>query len=210
MATTSQLTLALLRERLGHTHLPEDPTAVVLPQGIARWPEDLIAHLTNALRPAGVLIPVIERDAGLTVLLTQRAAALKHHAGQVAFPGGGMEAGDRTILDTALRETHEEVGVRPEDVTVLGFLDTLPTVTGFAVTPVVGCIAPGATIDVDPLEVELVFEVPLEFLLDRNNVMSAEREYMGRRVPIIEYRYAEHRIWGATANMLLRLIEKLE
>jgi hypothetical protein len=100
--------------------------------------------------------------------------------------------------------------VRPEDVTVLGFLDTLPTVTGFAVTPVVGCIAPGATIDVDPLEVELVFEVPLEFLLDRNNVMSAEREYMGRRVPIIEYRYAEHRIWGATANMLLRLIEKLE
>lgn len=210
MAATSEPTLALLRERLGHTRLPEDPTAVVLPPGSERWPEELRVHLAFALRPAGVLIPVMERDAGLTVLLTRRAAALKHHAGQVAFPGGGMEKGDRTILDTALRETQEEVGIRREDVTVLGFLDAMPTVTGFAVTPVVGCISAGAQIDLDPIEVELAFEVPLGFLLDRNNAIPGEREFLGRRVPIIEYRYEEHRIWGATANMLFRLSEKLE
>lgn len=180
-----------------------------MPPGSEHWPEDFRQSLTASLRPAGVLIPVIERDAGLVVLLTQRSAALRLHASQVSFPGGGMETGDRSILDTALRETYEEVGIRPEEISVLGFLDAMPTVTGYAVTPVVGSVAPSATIVVDPTEVEFAFEVPLDFLLDKANALASERDFQGRKLPIIEYRYGEHRIWGATANILMKLREVL-
>jgi 8-oxo-dGTP pyrophosphatase MutT (NUDIX family) len=180
-----------------------------LPPGSELWPEDFRASLTASLRPAGVLIPVIERDAGLVVLLTQRSAAMRLHASQVAFPGGGMETGDRSILDTALRETYEEVGIAPEQISVLGFLDAMPTVTGYAVTPVVGSVSSSAAIVVDPTEVEFAFEVPLDFLLDEANVFASEREVQGRKLPIIEYRYREHRIWGATANILMKLREIL-
>jgi 8-oxo-dGTP pyrophosphatase MutT (NUDIX family) len=152
---------------------------------------------------------VIEREAGLVVLLTQRSAAMRLHASQVAFPGGAMEPGDRSILDTALRETYEEVGIAPEQISVLGFLDAMPTVTGYAVTPVVGSVSPSAAIIVDPTEVEFAFEVPLDFLLDKANVFATEREVQGRKLPIIEYRYREHRIWGATANILVKLQEIL-
>lgn len=198
-----------MRNRLGGTQLPENPTEVVLPPGSDNWPDEVRVNLTASLRPAGVLIPVIERDAGLVVLLTRRAAALRHHASQIAFPGGGMEAGDRNIAATALRETHEEVGIAPEQISVLGYLEAMPTITGYAVTPVVGNVAPSATIEVDHKEVEYVFEVPLDFLLDEANVRPGVREIGGRQLPIVEYRYREHRIWGATAHMLVKLREKL-
>jgi 8-oxo-dGTP pyrophosphatase MutT (NUDIX family) len=206
----SSPTLALLRERLGDSRLPDDPTHVVLPPGSEHWPDDFRARLSVPLRPAGVLIPVIERDGGLVVLLTRRSAELRVHASQIAFPGGRMEPGDRTIEETALREAHEEVGIAPEQVAVLGYLDAMPTVTGYAVTPVVGAVSPAAVIAVDPSEVELAFEVPLDFLLDKANARAAERDVGGRRLPIIEYRYREYRIWGATAHMLVKLREKLE
>jgi 8-oxo-dGTP pyrophosphatase MutT (NUDIX family) len=139
------------------------------------------------------------------VLLTQRSADLKHHAGQVSFPGGRMETGDRDIAHTALRETHEEVGIRPEEVTVIGYLDPMPTVTGYAVTPVVGLVAGQAEISIDRTEVEYAFEVPLTFFVDERNEMTAERDIGGRKVPIIEFRYDGQRIWGATAHMLVEL-----
>lgn len=202
-------TLALLESRLAPLCVPDDPVAVELPPGSEDWPAEIRERLTGTLRPAGVLIPVIERRDGLTVLLTRRSSALKHHASQIAFPGGGMEAADRSIVDTALRETHEEVGIAPSQVTVFGCLEAMPTVTGYAVTPVVGSVAPDAAFVLDRNEVELVFEVPLAFLLDPGNAQRAERDFRGQKVPIFEYRYGPHRIWGATAHMLMKLREKL-
>ena len=162
-------------------------------------------RLVRDLRPAGVLIPVIERAPGLRVLLTRRSSELKHHAGQVSFPGGGMEPGDADIVVTALRETHEEVGIRPQDVSVVGYLDPMPTVTGYAVTPVIGLVHGEAVVDIDRREVELAFEVPLAFLLDESNQRAAERDFFGRKVPIVEFNYRGERIWGATAHMLVEL-----
>ncbi len=210
MVSTDLLTAAALGERLARTRLPDDPTDVVLPPGSEAWPADMRESLTASLKPAGVLIPVIDEGApGLSVLLTKRSAELKHHAGQVAFPGGRMEEGDADITATALRETHEEVGIAPSAVDILGYLPPMPTVTGYAVTPIVGLIAAGQALTLDASEVELAFEVPLTFLLDRRNAIAAERDFNGRKVPIVEFRYDGHRIWGATAHMLVVLREKI-
>ncbi len=167
------------------------------------------AALTESLKPAGVLIPIIDREGALTVLLTKRSAALKHHASQISFPGGRMEDHDADIEATALRETHEEVGFAPDSVAVIGYLEPMPTVTGYAVTPVIGVVADPGSLKVDHTEVELAFEVPLAFLLDKRNARKGEREYMGRTIPIVEFKYDEHRIWGATAHMLLELGNKV-
>lgn len=209
MSHSDNVTVAHLRERLSGTRLPDDPCDVLLPHGSDKWPDDIAKMLTTSLKPAGVLIPVIERQSHLTVLLTRRSAELKHHASQISFPGGRMEQTDPDIEATALRETHEEVGVAPADVSVLGYLEPMPTVTGYAVTPVVGLLAPHAELTIDESEVELAFEVPLSFLLDKGNAHSTTRTYRGREIPTIEFRYSGHRIWGATANMLLRLAEKV-
>ncbi len=178
-------------------------------EGSAGWPSALREQLPQPRRPAGVLIPIMERGAGLSVLLTQRSAALKHHAGQVSFPGGGMEEIDSDVRATALRETHEEVGIEPQHVVVIGYLGAMSTTTGFAVTPVVGLVSDEAEIRVDPTEVELAFEVPLEFLLDRANQRSVERRVFGHSLAMIEFHYEGQRIWGATAQMLLTLRERL-
>jgi len=186
-----------------------DPTDVVMPPGSEKWPDDMRRALTESLKPAGVLIPIIDRDGALTVLLTKRSAELKHHASQISFPGGRMEDYDADIQATALRETHEEVGFAPHSVAVIGFLKPMPTVTGYAVTPVVGIVADPDSLKVDRTEVELAFEVPLPFLLDKRNARPGEREYRGRRIPIVEFQYEQHRIWGATAHMLLEFEKKL-
>ena len=209
MRSADQITTAVLQERLAATHLPQDPTDVVMPPGSDNWPEDMKLALTESLKPAGVLIPVIERETGLTVLLTQRSAELKHHAGQISFPGGRMEPHDDDIEATALRETHEEVGIPPEDVAVIGYLDPMPTVTGYAVTAVIGVLADPNALSVDRTEVEFAFEVPLAFLFDKRNARAAEREFRGHTVPIVEFRFEGHRIWGATAHMLLDLRDKV-
>lgn len=204
-----QITFATLRESLAGTRLPVDPTDVTMPPGSDAWPADMREALTKSLRPAGVLIPVIEREAGLTVLLTRRSAELKHHAGQISFPGGRMEEFDKDVQATALRETHEEVGIPPENVDVIGYLEPMPTVTGYAVTPVIGLVDIPESLNIDRNEVECVFEVPLEFLLDKRNATASERDFRGRKIAIVEFQFEEHRIWGATAYMLIGLREKL-
>lgn len=166
-------------------------------------------RLAAGLKPAGVLIPIMERAAELSVLLTQRSADLKHHAGQVSFPGGRMEEHDEDVRHTALRETHEEVGIEPGQVSVIGYLDSMPTITGYAVTPVVGLVRDSAQLAIDHTEVEYVFEVPLEFLLDVRNETPIEREFEGRRVTMMELHYEGERIWGATAMMLQSLRNSL-
>ena len=176
-----------------------------LPGGAPRWPRALRDRLERELRPAGVLVPIIDRGSSLSLLLTQRAAHLKHHAGQISFPGGRMEAGDADILRTALRETEEETGIAPALVEVVGYLEPSPTVSGYAVTPVVGIISGNFELRLDPTEVEEAFEVPLDFLLDPQSERQGVRLFEGFRVPVVEFRYRERRIWGATANILIRL-----
>lgn len=185
--------------------MPGDPLRVVLPAALEKWPEHLRGRLSVGLKPAGVLVPIIERADALSVLLTRRSSALRYHASQVSFPGGRMESADADIRATALRETWEEVGISPTDVEVAGYLDPTPTITGYAVTAVVGFVRPEAKLIIDPGEVERAFEVPLDYLLDAANQRASEREYNGVRVPIVEFRFASERIWGATANILLTL-----
>ena len=208
MADSNIITAAHLRECFAGTELPSDPLDVEMPAGSDRWPEDMRRHLTESIQPAGVLVPVVEREsAELTLLLTQRSADLKHHPGQISFPGGRMEAHDADIVQTALRETHEEVGIRQADIAVIGFLNPMPTITGFAVTPIVGLIDPEYELNIDETEVEFAFEVPLSFLLDPANRRLVEREFFGNKAQIMEFQYGEHRIWGATAFIILQFIK---
>ena len=203
------MTAEWLRERLAETRLPENPLNVTMPPGSRRWPAALRERLTTTLTPAGVLIPVIERAKNLSVLLTRRSAGLKHHAGQISFPGGRMEDHDTDVAMTALRETHEEVGIDPQHVSVIGYLGPMPTITGYAVTPVVGLVSNAADIMIDRREVEYAFEVPLDFLLDDTNDTRVEREFHGQPFPMVEFHYEQRRIWGATAHMVLMLRQYL-
>ena len=187
----------------------DDPCQVEL-DPTRPWPGSWVRHLAEGgLKAAGVLVPLIERRHGITVLMTRRAQDLPHHPGQVSFPGGRMEDNDRDIVATALRETQEEIGVNPARVTVAGVLDRLPTITGYAVTPIVGLLQPRERLTLDPGEVESAFEVPLDYLLDARNVIRTERLIEGVEVPLLESFYGGERIWGATAAMLKNLKEYL-
>jgi 8-oxo-dGTP pyrophosphatase MutT (NUDIX family) len=207
------LTADELRQRFAHTALPSDPTNVIEYPGSRHWPASLQQQLQSTLIPAGVLIPIFSRpdsEHGLSLLLTQRAADLKHHAGQVSFPGGRMEPDDPNVGVTALRETQEEVGIGVDRVSVIGYLEPMPTITGYAVTPVVGLIASGVEPVPDHKEVEFAFEVPLTFLLQPGNQRVVQRELHGKSFPMVEFHYAGHRIWGATAMMILEFIKVLK
>jgi 8-oxo-dGTP pyrophosphatase MutT (NUDIX family) len=196
------ITADALRARFAKTRLPEDPLEVAEPPGLERWPEKMRELLEAPLTPAGVLVPVVQRQVGLSVLLTQRAAHLRAHAAQASFPGGRMEAQDTDVAATALRETHEEIGVAPDRVEVIGCLGTLPTITGFAVTPIVGLLEDSIELTIDRTEVEYTFELPLDFLLDDSNDRLVDREWEGARFRLREFHYEGERVWGATAYML--------
>jgi len=158
-------------------------------------------------RPAAVLVPVIARDT-LTVLLTQRTDSLSTHAGQIAFPGGKLEAGE-TSVEAALREAEEEIALSRDFVTPLGFLDSYRTGTGFMVVPVVAIVRPGFTLSLDRSEVADTFEVPLSFLMDEANHQKHSREWLGRQRFFYAMPYEGHYIWGATAGMIKNLHERL-
>jgi 8-oxo-dGTP pyrophosphatase MutT (NUDIX family) len=162
-----------------------------------------------ALRPAAVLVPLIDHPDGMTVLLTQRTAHLSAHAGQIAFPGGRIEDQDADEVAAALRETEEEVGLPRERVAVIGRLDTYVTGTGFEITPIVGIVAPPYALTIDPYEVAEAFEVPLSYVLDRRNHRRVERESAGRVRVFFILPYEGRNIWGATAGMLVNLAEVL-
>ncbi len=170
--------------------------------GDARWKE------FGDPRVAAVLVPLVVREEGITVLLTQRADHLNDHAGQVSFPGGRHEPFDVDATATALREAQEEVGLDPERVEILGSLPDYLTATGFCVTPVVGLVHPPFTVEADTLEVAEVFEVPLSFLMDpaRHEVRVFRWEGGERRFFAMPYprgdAAGDYFIWGATAGML--------
>ncbi len=164
---------------------------------------------SSALRPAAVLVPLIDRPEGMSVLLTQRTAHLSAHAGQISFPGGRREDTDTDAIATALRETEEEVGLARDLISVVGRLDTYITGTGFEITPIVGVITPDYVLNIDPFEVAEVFEVPLSYVLDRRNHNRQERESAGRVRVFYVLPYQGRNIWGATAGMLVNLAEVL-
>ena len=171
---------------------------------------DFLPDGGNNLSPAAVLIGLTPRAAGFQVLLTRRTEGLRHHGGQISFPGGRIEAQDADPVAAALREAHEEVGLFPSLATPLGFLDPFVTITGFHVFPVVAQLSPDYVPSLDPGEVAEAFEVPLDFLLDAANERRTEVEYLGRMRPLVEFGYGNYRIWGATAAMLVNFRERLE
>lgn len=158
---------------------------------------------------AAVLVPLVERPAGLHVLLTQRASHLKHHPGQVSFPGGRIEPADAGPWEAALREAQEEIGLEPNYVTRAGYLQDQLVISGFRVTPAVGFVQPGFNLRLDETEVECAFEVPLEFLLDVRNHLPRDRSVAGHKVVTHEIPYEGRQIWGATASMLISFARML-
>jgi len=161
------------------------------------------------LTAAAVLVPLVRREAELTVMLTERTATLSDHAGQVAFPGGRIEPSDADAVHAALREAEEEVGLPGDHVSVIGRLDTYITGTGFEIAPVVGMVRVPYPLKVDPAEVADVFEVPLAFVLDPANHERHSREVRGRVRAFYVLPYPGRYIWGATAGMLVNLAEVL-
>jgi len=159
------------------------------------------------LRPASVLIPLIEHNDGWRVILTKRASHLKHHPGQVSFPGGKVEAGESGIT-AALREAEEEIGLPRAAVDMIGSLDVHETVTNFTVTPFVGLIEDFKPV-IDIGEVEEVFEVPLDFLMAGENMIVQGRNWQGHRRQYYTIPYGPYYIWGATARMIKVLADRV-
>jgi len=173
---------------------------------------DIIARRQAAgkVTKAAVLIPLLLREEGLSVLLTQRTNHLRDHAGQISFPGGRMDPEDHTPDETALRESEEEIGLHRDNVEIIGYLPQYLTVSGYSVTPVVGLVQPQAEYVLDEFEVADVFEVPLQFLIDPANhqVRLWQSEQGGRR--FYSMPYESRFIWGATAGMLRNLYHLLK
>jgi len=192
---------------LRHSSLADDPAGAALaglPGAIDRglFPKHMV--------PAAVLMPLILHERGMTLLLTRRAGHLRDHPGQVCFPGGRVEAGDASALHTALREVEEEIGLRPAQIEVAGYLAPQAVITGFAVTPVVGFVRPGLELILDRSEVTEAFEIPLAFFLDPAHLLPDRRLVEGGELTTCQYRYQGHRIWGVTAFMIRQLCEEID
>jgi 8-oxo-dGTP pyrophosphatase MutT (NUDIX family) len=160
------------------------------------------------IRPAAVLIPVVEH-AQPTVLLTQRAAHLNDHAGQISFPGGKIDATDASPLDAAVREAWEEIGLGREFIDPIGYLDLYGTGFGFRILPTLARVKPGFTLRINETEVDDAFEVPLSFLMDPANHQLHSREFRGIERSYYAMPFAERYIWGATAGILRVLYERI-
>jgi 8-oxo-dGTP pyrophosphatase MutT (NUDIX family) len=167
-------------------------------------------QLRDPLTPAAVLVPLVPRAIGFHVLLTKRTDHLHDHAGQISFPGGRVDAEDKNAIATALRETYEETGIHIRHIEIIGEMDQYITRTGFTVTPIIGLITPPFTTKPDPFEVADIFEVPLDFFMNRNNHQRHEKNILGTSRYFYAMPYKDHYIWGATAGMLVNLVDILE
>ena len=160
-------------------------------------------------KPAAVLIPVVMREPEPAVLLTERAAGLRQHSGQIAFPGGRVDPDDGSVLAAALREAREEIGLSDRFVRPLGYLDPYLSNSNYLVTPVVAEVAPAYTLALNPHEVAAAFEVPLAFLMDGANHQLHSRELRGRERRYYAMPYGERYIWGVTAGIIRNMYERL-
>lgn len=197
---------ALIEVRLSAARpAPDDPKGHFLAQVEGPISAEMLAAIERPRYRAAVLVALIERAGGFTVLFTERARHLKAHPGQISLPGGRLQRGDAGAVDAALREAREEVGLDPALVSVAGCLEPQVTGTGFHITPVVGFVSGAFEPIADPGEVASVFEAPLAFVLDRANVRRGRRERLGTVFRVEELEYRGHVIWGATAAMLRSL-----
>lgn len=197
---------ALVRERLWPTPPSADNPGQA---GETSAGQPVPRERLHDVHPAAVLVPLVGRGPEITMLLTQRSAHLRSHASQIAFPGGRVDAEDRTPLATALRETEEEVGLARRYIELLGYLDTLRTPSGFSIVPVVAWVEPGFDLVRNPTEVDDIFEVPLRFLMDAANHQRQMRQGPGGPRQVYAMPYGERHIWGVTANIIRNLYEKL-
>jgi len=198
--------------RLANTQPRHAPADWLVPGLTARDSEQYRSWFPAAPIPAAVLVPLVERADGLAVLLTQRATQLRKHAGQISFPGGRIEPEDADEQAAALREAHEEIGLEPRFVSVVGYLPDHILLSGFRVTPVVSFVRPGFELALDPTEVQDTFEVPLGFAFDPvNHRMRRRRFGFGdAEVELCDIPYGDRNIWGATAGMLLTLLRLVQ
>jgi 8-oxo-dGTP pyrophosphatase MutT (NUDIX family) len=187
---------------------PEDPAVGSWAASAAAWTDDADLLNKQDLVPAAVLVAIVTgTEPG--ILLTQRTAQLRRHSGQVSFPGGRIDPGDASPEAAALREAHEEIGLDPAQVEILGRLSDYVTGTGYRVTPVLALVAPGFATTLSAAEVDAVFELPLTTLLDPSAPERRETEFAGRMRHYWVWPHPEHFIWGATAAILVHLAGRL-
>lgn len=194
-----------LRQRL-------DPLGVIAPASArTRSDNDLNPSWDNhpEQRPAAVLAPIVKRASGWTMVFTERSTETPAHPGQISFPGGRVHASDASALETALRETEEEIGLSRSFIEPIGAWDRYDTITGYRVTPIVGLVEPGFSLTLDPREVASVFEAPLDFLMNPANHKQRSALWQGRTRYYYVIPYEGHNIWGATAGMIRALWERL-
>ena len=198
------------RARLSFTVPPGLVDPDIIPRSGDRGNDRMLEIVAREqpVRPAAVLIPVVDHPQP-TVLLTQRAAHLNDHAGQIAFPGGKIDATDASPLETALREAEEEIGLHREFVDPIGYLDLYGTSFGFRILPTVARVRPGFGMRINKSEVDDAFEVPLTFLMDPANHQLHSREFRGMERSYYAMPFAERYIWGATAGILRLLYERI-
>jgi len=212
-STVSSFNAAEFRRR-AEDHHPDNeiagPGSTILAHGDHVFNNDLIRGLMDArLREAAVLIPIIDDGDDAKVILTRRTVALRKHSGQVAFPGGAVDADDITPDVAALREAEEEIGLDRGHVEVVGQLPVYLTTTGFRITPVLSIVQPGYSLVANPDEVDAIFDVPLSFLMNPSNHVRESREWEGRMRHYYRMPYGEHDIWGVTAGIIRTLYERL-
>lgn len=171
-------------------------------------PRDPLTDEDQTVTAAAVLIPIVDRPAP-TVILTLRPDKMRRHAGQIAFPGGRIDPGDKGPVDAALREAEEEIGLARADVRIIGVADRYRTITGFEVTPVVAILPPDLALVPNPDEVVVIFEVPLDYLLHPEHQVVKTIAWQGQDRCYYEILWEERRIWGATAAMIVNLSRRL-
>ena len=167
-------------------------------------------HFPENPVPAAVLVPLVDRPEGLTVLLTERASQLARHSGQIAFPGGRLEPTDPDVASAALREANEEIGLDPACVHVIGYLPDHLVISGFRVTPVLSLVTPPIVLELNPAEVAGVFEVPVNHVFDSTNHKARLRRVGDEDILLYDIPWNGQNIWGATAGMLLTLVRMVE
>ncbi len=156
----------------------------------------------DTFRTASVLIGLVQRDSGLHIIFTRRASHLRHHPGQISFPGGKMEKGDTSPFETAVREANEEIGLVSDQISHLGQLSPIKTISGFDVTPVIAFIDSDYEPKTDPNEVDIIFEAPIAYLFDNNNIHSVEAYFNSSPRVVYNIPYKKHLIWGVTAQII--------